>query len=213
MSAAKLVPAVFEIEDIVQDVPGFHDPLVRWNGWACPFFERAAVDTIVAAFAGSADVCGLRWDTDTVVEIGDDGEETDRYWPIERDGRTLWTIGSHCWTWVVEEPATEDRIRYHRVELTIEVSAGQSVVEAVQESVALLPTLPTLVARVTTVEEAGDAVKPEEPLRVVLTRRRETSDVQLWDEPAPKTSRRLCRGCRQPVAPGALSCPCGVVAP
>jgi hypothetical protein len=82
-----LVKASFTI-DAGKTYEGWHDPTVRWNGFACPFFERVQADRVAEAF-------GLRY----LAEDDAYGDETDAYLGTQREGLHLYAIGAHGWTW------------------------------------------------------------------------------------------------------------------
>ncbi len=86
-----LVKAQFTI-DSVDAYEGWHDPDIRWNGFACPLFERTEADRIAEAF-------GLRYAT--VEDAYHD--QTDAYTCTQRDGLDLYAIGAHGWTWLEAE--------------------------------------------------------------------------------------------------------------
>jgi hypothetical protein len=91
-----LVKASFAI-DATDAYDGWHDPAVRWNGFACPLFERVEADRI-------AEVFGLRY------AAGDDAysDETDVYAGTQRDDLHLYAIGDHGWTWLEAEGSPGD---------------------------------------------------------------------------------------------------------
>jgi hypothetical protein len=86
-----LVKATFTIDDI-ETFDGWHDPDVRWNGFACPLFERDEADRVAQAF-------GLLYaESDDAYS-----DETDAYVGTQREGVHLYAIGAHGWTWVEAE--------------------------------------------------------------------------------------------------------------
>lgn len=101
--------ALFTIDDIIT-VNGIHDPQVRWNGWACPFFPLESVQTISDYFGSLNEyeyedclqggivrvVDGVpHWvhmeDTETMFPIS----------PVSIDGTDYYDIGSNGWCWAV----------------------------------------------------------------------------------------------------------------
>jgi hypothetical protein len=82
-----MVKANFTIDDM-ETFEGWHDPHVRWNGFACPFFERAAADRVAQAF-------GLRYVEPCDAYV----DETDAYAGMQRDSLHLYAIGAQGWTW------------------------------------------------------------------------------------------------------------------
>jgi hypothetical protein len=90
-----LVKAQFTV-DAVEAFEGWHDPNVRWNGFACPFFERVEADRVAAAF-------GLRY-----AEVDDTYRDaTDTYTGRLQDGLHLYAIGTEGWTWLDVEDSLE----------------------------------------------------------------------------------------------------------
>src|SRR5579859_4552222 len=83
-----LVRSSFTI-DAVEAFEGWYDPDVRWNGFACPLFEREEADRVASAF-------GLRY-----AEADDAySDDTDMYVGTERQGLHLYAIGAQGWTWL-----------------------------------------------------------------------------------------------------------------
>ncbi len=92
------VAAVFRIDD-GPAFPGWHRPDVRWNGWACPTFDRPTVDRI-GAWLSADPGTEAYWDGDTFnVARADDGElEPEGFDPVT-DDRSQWAVGAFCWVW------------------------------------------------------------------------------------------------------------------
>lgn len=83
----RLVRSRFRI-DCGEAFEGWHDPDVRWNGFACPLFERTEADRVAGAF-------GLRYvDADDAYR-----DDTDLYAGTDQDDLHLYPIGAHGWTW------------------------------------------------------------------------------------------------------------------
>ena len=91
-------------------VDGWHDPSVRWNGFACPLFDVAGVRAIadmIASFPGSEDFTTVtinEWGT--VFYESPDGDEyvCD---PVIVDGAELYPVGSHGWVWQAESDGVD----------------------------------------------------------------------------------------------------------
>lgn len=109
-----LVRATFAWDD-PDDGPtfeGWHDPSVRWNGFATPAFEKAEADKIMAwntqAVAAGDGVERMTFDaaTDAYLllhpEAGEDGPERVPAFDARCDDgkwRRLYGVGSWAWTW------------------------------------------------------------------------------------------------------------------
>lgn len=84
---------------------------VRWNGWVCPYFDREAVDTLIASQRelierhGVEEFERLEWDprNDRVVlDIYNHGYKTVEHVPARRvDGVDYWPVGAYAWTWSI----------------------------------------------------------------------------------------------------------------
>jgi hypothetical protein len=92
----------------LDDSPTFealYDPTVRWNGWLCPYLDRANTEKLVDLMNEWAkkypEGGSFAWDGDVVVETVEDGDEThvDRHEPIIVAGTQRWTIGAFSWVW------------------------------------------------------------------------------------------------------------------
>lgn len=87
----------------------------RWNGWACPVFDRPTAERVIAmATRGQDDQpYSFIWTTDRTGEDalimcdGMDGEQWQEYVGSESTG---YAIGSHAWTWqeLDEDAPTDD---------------------------------------------------------------------------------------------------------
>lgn len=88
--------------------PAVADLTQRWNGWvAAPFFDREAVDRIIAASDDpEADV--FHWEGDTLVQHRTQyeayGEPDERIEPTLIEGVKRWCVGGFSWTWYEVEP-------------------------------------------------------------------------------------------------------------
>lgn len=105
----KLVQARFawDAPDDEATFVGWHDPEVRWNGFATPAFERAEADRLMgyvnAMALGRPEETAFSYDAarDCYVERAWDHSELDpvEYEGYDRDGRHLYGIGAWSWTW------------------------------------------------------------------------------------------------------------------
>lgn len=107
--ASGLVQARFEIdaEDPSGIFSGWHNPEVRWNGWATPAFERVEAERVVAhvnrqreELGADSDQAYMEWRGDVAVYINpeytlEDGRE-EEFGPDENG---LYWIGAWSWTW------------------------------------------------------------------------------------------------------------------
>lgn len=81
----------------------------RWNGWACPMFDREAADLFCTLTERDPGMYQTRYDAkaDAYVSTNQDGEVEDRAegCDIEVAGRKIrvYDIGSHSWCWI-EDP-------------------------------------------------------------------------------------------------------------
>ena len=94
---------------------GWHDPTVRWNGFACPLFTLATVREIKVLLDKWA--AEMPYEDSETIEIDDDGKvfmvnEYDgpaEEHPVKRDDPSLpdeplYAIGSFGWTWIEVAP-------------------------------------------------------------------------------------------------------------
>lgn len=77
----------------------------RWNGWAVPYFARAAVDAMLPVFLDDDGAPVLRWSGvagTTLLLVDDDGDS--RVWlevpPVWVDGVCYWGVGAGGWVWL-----------------------------------------------------------------------------------------------------------------
>jgi hypothetical protein len=93
------VSAVFDFAGEGPRIAGFHNPAIRWNGWACPSFTLDAVRTLAEWLAGQDPYDG--YDTVTVRDGGSvavttfDGEVYD----VTPDDDGLYGVGAYAWVW------------------------------------------------------------------------------------------------------------------
>jgi hypothetical protein len=100
-----LIARRVSIDEWLVAIPCLMNPRDRWNGWACPYFTREAVERIIAAIApdGSDDlVFATDWEAGTVTlttAIGTRDEYTDVVEAVEIDGTPYWPVGAWGWVW------------------------------------------------------------------------------------------------------------------
>lgn len=83
-----------------------------WNNFACPYFDRAAIDNLIAATNAVAKDCPdgtetMSWDGDVLVLTSPayPGEESvTKLHPADINGRLYWTPGAFEWCWAEAEP-------------------------------------------------------------------------------------------------------------
>jgi hypothetical protein len=96
-------PATFVIDN-GPEFAGFHQPMLVWNGWACPFFTTETMKAI-QQWVNATEDC-MRYDeaTDTFSLVLDDSVE-----PVAKikheDGTVLHGIDG--WTWEVVDQYTD----------------------------------------------------------------------------------------------------------
>lgn len=94
-------PARFGMDDSPA-FPGWHDPTIRWNGWACPYFTKATTLEILAYISDPHSDLRWHWDGDVLVEETL-GAETERYEPMTIPGveEPVYSLGAFAWVWSV----------------------------------------------------------------------------------------------------------------
>lgn len=93
MDISKLTFAVFTIADSGHCFAGYHDPSISWNGWATPTFPQHEVERMRVLWGEDPDEEGGLADAIADCKMPPDSP----YLPV----------GSHAWTWEVEELAAE----------------------------------------------------------------------------------------------------------
>tara|TARA_R110002110_G_scaffold69686_19_gene187793 strand:- start:543 stop:1421 length:879 start_codon:yes stop_codon:yes gene_type:complete len=82
---------------------GYHDYMIRWRGWACPYFTRGEAERLVKKVHGDNGRSAW-WDGDAVVIVQPGCPEM-RWDPRtvldshHHEGRLVWAIGDHSWRW------------------------------------------------------------------------------------------------------------------
>ena len=80
--------------------PGWHDPSVRWNGWACPRFARdTAIQIAKDATVQEGDSYTVSDDGKAIITYMEGSGEPERF-EVDDDG--LFHIGASSWTWEAE---------------------------------------------------------------------------------------------------------------
>jgi hypothetical protein len=94
-----------EMTDLVMDVtiddpnfsvPALVDPLVRWNGFLCPRFEREAAEKVVDWINNGEYQCA-HWDGETLVVTDTESDPAEERFTVDTDG--LYPIGAFAWRW------------------------------------------------------------------------------------------------------------------
>ena len=114
-----LVKATFGLPCEDEVFEGFHDPEIRWNGYACPLFTFEVAEQVAAVVTRSfatnpdAEVVVYNPDTDVFVEYlagynhprtGDGAEDggpspCETFEPMRMAGQKLYSIGGFEWCW------------------------------------------------------------------------------------------------------------------
>lgn len=85
----------------------------NWNGWACPFFDRATAERVLQA----SEQNNYTWQYDTeadafIVRSTDDPEDNEpevfgaTKVQVDETKLTLYGIGAYSWIWEEGQPAT-----------------------------------------------------------------------------------------------------------
>lgn len=90
-------------------------PEVRWNGFACPSFDRETAERVIAMVTRDGeDYHVFHWDGDTLVMVSTDGstreqDPTGEWIDVERMEGPTYSIGAWGWTWqeIDEDAPTE----------------------------------------------------------------------------------------------------------
>ncbi len=87
--------------DGMTPVQGYYHPAVRWNGWLCPSFDRAAAEEVAEwinfdSADGPDPVCWWEGDVLAIRNISYPDEEPERYEP---DAESRYAIGAFWWCW------------------------------------------------------------------------------------------------------------------
>ena len=108
---------MFELDSVTQrPIPGYTAD-ERWNGWACPYFDKSAADDLVAQLNESYAQLGQPrrafYDAgrDVYVTPYDGGDQDDwESWgvqiiTIEGEKRAVYPIGDFSWCWIERDPS------------------------------------------------------------------------------------------------------------
>ena len=74
---------------------GKYQPHIRWNGWACPYFNQATAQKIINDFYEIHTFENGRF------ALTDENGDTDTYDHVLIDGEEMYQIGAYYWTWWV----------------------------------------------------------------------------------------------------------------
>jgi len=109
-------PAHFSIPGVQGPYAGYTDD-ERWNGWACPYFERTVTDRVAADFIATGEGseegpnrAEYEAEQDRFLFFDPFNPDEPAKWygtDIEVDGETVhvYPIGSWEWTWEEASPA------------------------------------------------------------------------------------------------------------
>ncbi|EHF02183.1 hypothetical protein HMPREF1008_00889 [Olsenella sp. oral taxon 809 str. F0356] len=78
------------------------DPDDHWNGWACPYFEKAEVERMLAWLPEFDDSLVYNPEGDTFTTTYDP-DNPEAFSGVDIDGMHLYPIGNGSWTWVIVE--------------------------------------------------------------------------------------------------------------
>lgn len=100
--------AIADLEDRPECVhAAYLDPTEEWNGWACPYFERAEVERMAAWLPEFDD--SLVYDEESdAFSTTYDPDLTETFPGTDIDGRHLYPIGAGSWTWVIVDESGEE---------------------------------------------------------------------------------------------------------
>ena len=83
------------------------DPAEDWNGWACPYFERAEVERMAAWLPEFDD--SLVYDEESdAFRTTYDPDLVETFSGTDIDGRRLYPIGAGSWTWIIVDENSEE---------------------------------------------------------------------------------------------------------
>ena len=105
-----LVKSLFTIDDDIV-VEGYHDPSIRWNGFATPIFKREAIEEWCVKTAEAEAVLGFEplqyryHPTDKQFEVlcgGCSEDEWDLYdaEEVSLEEGEFYPVGAFCWCWM-----------------------------------------------------------------------------------------------------------------
>lgn len=99
---------------------GWHEPSVRWNGFACPFFEREAAEEIARYCLAWGTDCHFDEEEDAFVFVrhgapeGEDEPFTGQDIATPEGTKHVYAIGAWCWVWTEAEKEEDDTDRQSR---------------------------------------------------------------------------------------------------
>ena len=115
---------------------GWHDPLVNWNGWACPYFERSEVDRIIA-YDQQLPNNPNKWewhgdDLHWFENSNDHAELPEIITPTYYNDKKLWAIGAWYWTWDVV--SDEERLAFQFAKVLKEWLKPEQITEVIKRN-------------------------------------------------------------------------------
>ena len=99
--------------DELVTVPAVWDDRTRWNGFLCPWLDREAVETVMAAFAQLEAETGERmpsigWEGDVLLLTEYDGETDYFVERLEPDVEGRYQLGGFSWVWAEDTDPQDD---------------------------------------------------------------------------------------------------------
>lgn len=110
IDTSNFVSARVFIEDPSNGIYMAHlDPAVRWNGWACPYFDFDEASRMAGEFAGINPDEEMAYDPERdcffVSYAGEGGDVIEEYYGVDADGEVLYPIGNALWIWTLLDEA------------------------------------------------------------------------------------------------------------
>lgn len=108
----------FELDSITEEPVSGYTRDERWNGWACPYFDKSGADDLIAqlnkSYAHFGEPRRAFYDTTRDVYVtpydGGDEDEWDTWGAqtivVEGNERVVYPIGAFCWCWIERAPNT-----------------------------------------------------------------------------------------------------------
>lgn len=105
-------PGLFELDSVTPRPVAGYTADQRWNGWACPYFDKSAADDLVAqlnesyAYYGESRRAYYDDARDVYVTPYDGSDEDDwDTWGVQTiivqgKERAVYPIGAFCWCWI-----------------------------------------------------------------------------------------------------------------
>jgi hypothetical protein len=79
----------------------------NWNGWACPYFEKAEADRVLAEMGNGWEVAKFDAEKDAYVFLSEgcreDEQDVFKGEDVEINGKKmhLYPVGAYCWIWTL----------------------------------------------------------------------------------------------------------------